>query len=435
VPADSLRTFFGVLEGLRPAFTAASFPLLLTILTGWLCTTERHTLSEALVASGVSATRDHSCFYRFFSRGTWDPDALGKLVFAALLTVLDPNAPLSLVLDDTLAHHKGPHVFGLGTHLDAVRSTRRTKVFTFGHVWVVLAVVIPVPWSRRSFALPVLMRLYRNEKDAQRAGLEHKTRTALGREMLALVQRWCEELAPGRLVGLAIDSGYANGTVLGSELGPLTVVASMRPDAALGRGKAKSSPKERAEDPSWAWQWTDAWLYGRWCRVQYKTWVASWPHVLGDRSLRIVVVRCETGSLPLRVFFSTETAASARAVLEYYAGTRWPIECTFRDLKQYLGFSDPAVRTQHAVLRIAPLLGLTYSLLVLWSVRAELNVEKAVLPQRPWYRHKHHLSFPDVLRSARKMLETGDLLALDRDAHRNANAPLPHATPQRKRAA
>jgi hypothetical protein len=43
------------------------------------------------------------------------------------------------------ARHKGPRIFGLGTHLDAVRSTRKTKVFAFGHVGVVLAVAVPVP--------------------------------------------------------------------------------------------------------------------------------------------------------------------------------------------------------------------------------------------------------------------------------------------------
>ena len=51
------------------------------------------------------------------------------------------------VLDDTLAPKKGPHVFGLGCHIDAVRSTRRHKIFTFGHVWVTLAILLPVPFS------------------------------------------------------------------------------------------------------------------------------------------------------------------------------------------------------------------------------------------------------------------------------------------------
>lgn len=40
----------------------------------------------------------------------------------------------------------------------------RPKVFTFGHVWVVLALFVPLPFARRGFALPILFRLYRSEK-------------------------------------------------------------------------------------------------------------------------------------------------------------------------------------------------------------------------------------------------------------------------------
>jgi hypothetical protein len=43
-----------------------------------------------------------------------------------------------------MATKNGPHLFGIGSHLDAVRSTRRQKIFAFGHCWVVLAVLLPV---------------------------------------------------------------------------------------------------------------------------------------------------------------------------------------------------------------------------------------------------------------------------------------------------
>jgi hypothetical protein len=92
-----------------------------------------------------------------------------------------------LVVDDTLCRHKGPHVFGLGNHLDAARSTKRTKVFAFGHVWVVLALVVRVPFARRSFALPLLLRLHRNEKDCARNGAAYRPKTALARELIEVV--------------------------------------------------------------------------------------------------------------------------------------------------------------------------------------------------------------------------------------------------------
>ena len=78
-------------------------------------------------------------FHRFFSRARWSPDELGRRVFERIVARwVASEEPITVVLDDTLAPKKGPHVYGLGTHLDAVRSTRRTRVFTSEHVRAVL---------------------------------------------------------------------------------------------------------------------------------------------------------------------------------------------------------------------------------------------------------------------------------------------------------
>src|SRR5690606_17144580 len=108
----------------------------------------------------------------FFSRATWTADALGERVYRRIAA--RSGDTIRVVLDDTLASKKGPKIFGLGNHLDAVRSTRRQKIFVFGHCWVVLAVLVRVPFSRRSWALPVLFRLYRNIKDCERRRVRHK---------------------------------------------------------------------------------------------------------------------------------------------------------------------------------------------------------------------------------------------------------------------
>ena len=91
---------------------------------------------------------------------------------------------LHVVIDDTLAAKKGPHVFGIGSHLDAVRSTRRHRVFCFGHCWVVLSVLVRVPFSQRTWALPVLFRLYRNLKECTKHDAAYAKKTQLARQML-----------------------------------------------------------------------------------------------------------------------------------------------------------------------------------------------------------------------------------------------------------
>ena len=142
-------------------------------------------MTAALVATDVARRRHWASFHSFFSRGTWDPDLLGEHLFRRVLRA--QSCAVRVVLDDTLAVKKGPKIFGLGNHLDPVRSTKRQKVFAFGHCWVVL---VAVPFSRHAWALPVLFRLYRNIKDCERRRVPHKKKTELARELLDLVVTW-----------------------------------------------------------------------------------------------------------------------------------------------------------------------------------------------------------------------------------------------------
>jgi len=89
-------------------------------------------------------------------------DGVGR---AELVLALVPrNEVVILPVDDTLGRHTGKHIRAAGMHHDPLLSTRVKPVFHWGHVWVVLAVVIRVPVWDRSFALPVLARLYRSKK-------------------------------------------------------------------------------------------------------------------------------------------------------------------------------------------------------------------------------------------------------------------------------
>src|SRR5579884_76842 len=107
-----------------------------------------------------------------------------------------------------MAPKKGPPVFGIGSHPDAICSTKRQKVFCFGHCWVVLAILVRVPFS----SLPVLFRLYRNEKECARRGAPYRKKTELAREMLDKLCSWAQWYrATGtrllRVVVVATDSG------------------------------------------------------------------------------------------------------------------------------------------------------------------------------------------------------------------------------------
>jgi hypothetical protein len=84
-------------------------------------------VTQALVQAGVAAHQHHEAFHRFFSRGTWKPDLLGRLLFD-LVVGLVPLAQLVFSLDDTLCPKRGPKVFGIGSHRDAVLSSGRSSL-------------------------------------------------------------------------------------------------------------------------------------------------------------------------------------------------------------------------------------------------------------------------------------------------------------------
>lgn len=423
-----LPTLLGWMEVLSPAFTQPGFANALVIMSGWIQTRGPHAVTQTLVETAVAGRRHHEAFHRFFSRGTWNPDKLGELLFAKVVDwLLERGVTIQLVVDDTLAPKKGAKIFGLGTHVDAVRSTKRQRVFSFGHVWVTLSVVVHLPFSKRPWSLPVLFRLYRTKKEHRKNKQgPYKKKTELAREMIDLVVSWM----PQRRFCVTADVAYANDTVLRGIPNNVAFVGAMRADAVLTalptaeeqkktgrrRKRGASLPKPLGMSKSKTpWKKRDAFLYGKQQTVQYKTVDAQWYRGAGTRLLRIVVVRLLNGKMPVRVFFSTDLEMDVGAILETYAG-RWSTEVCFRDLKQLFGFGDSQARRRCAVERTAPFVGLVSTMLVLWfATNGTWKSECATPPLRPWYRHKRGLCFADVLRAAQRVLAGSDVLDLARD--------------------
>jgi len=414
-----LRSLLDSLNVFRPALTRPGFQNMLVMFVGWVLTTGTHAVTQALVETGVAGRRHHEAFHRFFSRGTWHPDDLAQQLLQWILRRVPPDKPLRVALDDTLAPKKGPHVFGIGSHLDAVRSTRRHRVFCFGHCWVVLAVLLRVPFSRRAWALPLLFRLYRNKKECAAKGAPYRKKTELAREMLDLFVGWVGH----RRVEVVADSAYCNDTVTRGLPASIVLLGAMRPDAVLTapppkrrkkcgrprlRGRTLPKPQTFARDERHPWQTCVATLYGRKRKVRYKTFCAQWYRACATRLLRIVIVQVDQGTVSLRVFFSMDPMMSVAQILETYA-ERWAIEVCFRDLKQLLGFADSSARKRAAVERMAPFVGMTYTTLVLWFSERAWQSPLAEAPLRPWYPHKRGLAFADVLRASQRVLAPLDV--------------------------
>jgi hypothetical protein len=242
-----------------------------------------------------------------------------------------------------------------------------------------------------------------------------------------LARQWVEKVLhwlPTTAVELVADGLYSCSTLVKGLPQRLVFIGSMRPDAMLSRPRTRTcrspktgrlltrdvlvpKPERLFRDDSVPWHSVVACLYGLEKTLEYKEVVARWASVAGKCLLKIIIVKTDSDTLPFRVFFCTDPHRTARQVIENYAG-RWAIEVLFRDLKQLLGFAASRARTQQAVLRTAPWVGVCYSLLVLWYVQLNAALPHLGLPKRPWYRTKHTVSFADILRLAQRTLAPAD---------------------------
>jgi hypothetical protein len=142
--------------------------LRLTLLLGaGLLTIGNHTLLNLLRTLGPLVPGDSSSYRRVFSPRRWSSWYLARQLTTWLVQHRVPDGPIRLAGDDTVDEHKGKHVYGKGRHRDPVRSTHTYTAFRWGHKWVVLAILAPFPFTRRLWALPVLVALYRPEKENQ----------------------------------------------------------------------------------------------------------------------------------------------------------------------------------------------------------------------------------------------------------------------------
>jgi hypothetical protein len=424
MPTPALATFAAVLSRFRSHFTAPTFVRFILLVVGWLLTCDPSPggcVTEALVAARVAGQMHWAAFHRFFSRAAWDPDRLGKTLFDLLETLLSA-AWIEVAVDDTVAQKRGPHVFGASVHIDAVTSTKKRKNLVRGHCWVELGVVVDVPWSKRAWFIPVLSRLYRGKKEA---GMEYRTKSALGRDMVDLVLTWVD---PFRKVRLLLDSGYMAKTMLRDlPFERVTVFGSLKTNAALyrptptshGRSKSKHRGRPRKKGTRLPTPATIHRQAGRtWTTIQFLlsqrerqrevlSLKAQWYGVLGTRINHVVLMREDT--VKLRVVLCTDETLAKESILEQGA-RRWPIEVWNREVKQIFGFADSPAWSKQAVLRTAPWVALVSGLIVVWFHRIYTKGMQIPMPERPWYVRKNDLSFADLVRAAQETLRGVDAL-------------------------
>jgi hypothetical protein len=405
-----------VLTMFRPAFSTPTYHRFLVLVLAAILTTGRRTVTNLLRTVRAQAPGHVSSYHRVFSRRCWSAWALARTLITFLLDYVVPSGPVLLAGDDTVTEHPGPKVFGKGRHRDGVRSSHSYTAYRWGHKWVVVSVLVKLPFAIRPWALPVLVALYRPPEWDQVHGKRHKTPAHMARLLLARLMRWF----PERHFILVGDSGYGTSETARfcqQHHRHLTLVSKFYGDAALyepppprtcrtiGRPRVKgqqlASPQEVVANTSQRPRLRVTWYGGSTRDIEIVTGTGHWYRI-GEAlvEVRWLYVHDGTGTHRDEYFLTTDITMTPQQIVECYT-QRWSIETTFQECREYLKLESSKSYSQQAVLRFTPCLFGLYTVVVLLYLQLprSSSTRSAVL-----WKGKSTVTFSDMMTCVRRAL-------------------------------
>ena len=407
-----------------PSLTAPTLANLGVLLRGAILAPGPRTVTGCLLAAWPWVSKQWSAYANVLRRARVPLQPLSRWLFGLIVQLMPKDRVIELAVDETLVRRWGPRVVGVGMHRDAVRSSHGRLDVSPGHKWVVLSVVVQLPYVHRALALPVASALYTTRKHAtrnrtERLYLRHRTLSELTELLVRMVVRW----APDRRFHLMGDGSYGTHD-LADAFNPLSnrrslrrvmLVSRFKMDAALyapppvytGRGRPRvkgrklRSPGEVAADRRTRWTRMDVAWYGATRKdIEVCSGTGLW-YRCGSRptEVRWVVVRDPKGKRADEVFFTTAPTMTAQEVVESFV-RRWGLETTFQETRRHLGLETLRNRCSTAVRRSVPLLLATYSLVVVWFAK-HVQCPSEHKQHTPWYT-KPSIAFSDMFAAARQ---------------------------------
>jgi hypothetical protein len=396
-------SLLAVAQVLRGCFTAPSFEVFTQLLAGMVVTRGPRTVTGMLTGAGLSRAWSHHRVHRFFSRAAWDPRKVGIALAGAVIGALVPaGADVRVAVDDTLLRRRGKKVWlALWTHDGSARSKEKIG---YGNTWVVLAILVDLPFASRPVALPVMARLWRGKDTASRSELA-----------LAMVKD-LKRVAGERVVHVVADAAYHHPKVAALPAG-LTWTTRLNHNATLlglppartgkrGRPRKKGNPLGSLTQiaAGATWRAVTVQRYGQTANVHLTEQRVQWYGPWKDLPVRLILLRDSSKYYDLALI-TTDLTTPIEAIITRYA-SRWTIEVVFSQMRQILGVGQARNRTARAVERTVPFGLTTYTLVILWYARhgnPTVDVE-AHRAASPWYTRKTEVSFQDMTDTLRRVI-------------------------------
>jgi DDE superfamily endonuclease len=421
----------------RPCFTAPVWNHILVLVTGAILAPGKRTVTQVLRVMGLAERPGFGRYHEVLNRARWDARDVSRRLLLHILAVLRPSGEVVIAIDDTIERRWGPKIKARGIYRDPVRSTKGQFVKTSGLRWLSLAVVLPIPFAQRRWALPFLTVLAPSARWSEEQGRRHKTLTDRARQAILQSKRWLAD----RAVVVVADSSFSALELIAAVRRHVCLITRLRLDASLYEPAPARDPKQKGRprlkgcalprlsavlaDPKTVWtRITMAEWYGGQSRtLDYVSGSAIWySSGMPPAAIRWILVRDPSGEREPQAFLCTDLTREPVAILGRFV-FRWRIETTFQEVREHLGVETQRQWSDLAILRTTPgLLGL-YSLVALWAHGLMAMPDTTVRPhQAAWYK-KSEPTFSDAIAAVRRVLWTPEGFAMSRHGHESVEIP------------
>ena len=300
-----------LLDAFAGCFTAPSFAVFTAMAVGMIAQTGQKTVCGMLAGAGLAQTWSHDRVHRFFARAVWSIDAIGLVVLDLAVThLLDPDAPVVLAIDDTAHRRRGRKVHGASWIHDGSAPSRNK--LAFGHRWVIVGVVVQLPFLTRPVCMPVACRRW--------AGKGSASTVDLARDMVITL---AARLA-GRRIHVVADAAY-HGKQLKDLPEQVTWTTRLPRNATLyhrapartgkrGRPRLKGDRLGRPAEvaATLVWQTLDVARYGRRATVHIAVIDCLWYGAFGPQPVRMICLRDRgEATAPMLALLTTDLGTTA----------------------------------------------------------------------------------------------------------------------------
>lgn len=404
--------YLNLIRAFAPHFSNLVWEHARLLLLGAVLVPGRRTVTAVLRILGLSEVQQFQTYHRVLNRAVWSSWELSRTLLGLLVKSFVPTGPIICGLDHTLERRRGKKIKAKGIYHDAVRSSHSHFVKASGLRWLSLMLLAPIPWARRTWALPFLTCLAPSERYYEQSPRAHKKLTDWGRQMVRQVRRW----VPDRPLVIVADSGFAAINWLFRLTqwpGKLCAIVRLRLDAGLympapprkpgtnGRprkiGKRLPTLEHMAQNRRTKWQRLiipDWYGQGR-RRVEIISDTAVWYHK-GQPPLPIrwVLIRDPKRKFKTQALLCTDLRVKPAQIMRWFV-LRWQLEVTFHEVREHLGVETQRQWSDLAIARTTPTLLALFSLVTLIA-HQHTRRRKLPIRQAAWY-HKTQPTFSDAL--------------------------------------